>query len=305
MIEAFGVNQYLLMAFNDRPAGLWWLIYIITQLGSSLALALLASATFLLGKNKVKIFAMVLLVGVFFSVVVLDDIKDLVKRPRPEGASQTQFLFINDYSFPSGHALVIFLAASVLGAYYGWKFYLAGYMMALVVSLSRLYLGVHYPSDALAGAILGIVMGEMLVYAAYRLRLCDNVGLLSLIFKNAKAVSVKYDTGAFNGNWPLSIICFIAVPSSLVLHYMGNATLAIFIIVIAIMLVILYVAFTKIPVNSNLLIIFIFISLGFVTALSTFYLGAYVVSLSIIILTYVTVVLLAHIKIKTINGHKG
>jgi undecaprenyl-diphosphatase len=295
VIEAFDIDQYLLMAFNHQLAGYKWFFYVITQLGSPLALTLLASAAFLQGKNKTKIFAMVLIVGLFFSIVVLDDVKELVKRPRPEGASGSDFLIINGYSFPSGHALAIFLVASIFGAYLGWKYYIAGYMMALAVSLSRLYLGVHYPSDVLAGAIIGIILGELLIYAAYRLGLSDNFGLLSLISKSVKH-PIVYDTGALDRHWPLSAIAFVAVTASIILYYLDYAALTVFILAVAPMLIILYAGRSGMRARKNIFMAFIFISIGLVSALSTHLLGSNALSLAIITITYATVVAETFVK---------
>jgi undecaprenyl-diphosphatase len=61
----------------------------------------------------------------------------------------------NDDSFPSGHASNAFMIAALLAdrlgrGRYGW------YGMASLVALSRIYLGVHYPSDVLVGSCLGL-----------------------------------------------------------------------------------------------------------------------------------------------------
>lgn len=63
-------------------------------------------------------------------------------------------------SFPSNHATNIFAAAVVLAWYFRRQRYLF-YTFAFLVALSRPALGVHYPSDVLAGAILGICVGVL------------------------------------------------------------------------------------------------------------------------------------------------
>jgi decaprenylphosphoryl-5-phosphoribose phosphatase len=85
-------------------------------------------------------------------------IKLLVKRPRPvlEGLPPLGGA-PSSLSFPSAHALSSFAVATAMvrvdpataGAL----------VVALVLSLGRPYLGMHYPSDVLAGAILGIILG--------------------------------------------------------------------------------------------------------------------------------------------------
>lgn len=61
-------------------------------------------------------------------------------------------------SFPSNHAVNSFAACAVLWSvrpFLGW----IGLISALLISYSRVYVGVHYPSDVLAGAVLGLAVG--------------------------------------------------------------------------------------------------------------------------------------------------
>ena len=51
------------------------------------------------------------------------------------------------------------LAATIILAYFGWKWGLASYIVAALIGISRIVLDVHYPSDVLAGASIGIVLG--------------------------------------------------------------------------------------------------------------------------------------------------
>lgn len=90
-------------------------------------------------------------------------LKHLVHRPRP-CVQQTVVLRISwagasglrqDSSFPSGHACNAFMTATLFADRFRRKRY-ALYCLATVVALSRIYLGVHYPSDVLAGAALGL-----------------------------------------------------------------------------------------------------------------------------------------------------
>jgi undecaprenyl-diphosphatase len=74
-------------------------------------------------------------------------------------------------SFPSSHAVNNFAAAPLFARYYrGWVAWLAIGLAALV-SYSRIYLGLHYPSDVLGGAVIGIVCALAVVWAYGRLSL--------------------------------------------------------------------------------------------------------------------------------------
>jgi undecaprenyl-diphosphatase len=92
--------------------------------------------------------------------------KRLWRRVRPETAAA---LGLHNYSFPSGHAygstliigLLVVLAALAGGVWWA----LAGFLVALIISvgISRVYLGAHYPSDVVAGWLLGLVVLGLVV----------------------------------------------------------------------------------------------------------------------------------------------
>ena len=97
-------------------------------------------------------------------------LKRVYRRPRPSAALPgiTPRLNVIDrwvlkkdaYSFPSGHAALSFaIATSWSLSYPAWYVVAPGMGWAVAVSLSRVWLGVHYPSDVLAGAFLGAAAG--------------------------------------------------------------------------------------------------------------------------------------------------
>ena len=91
-------------------------------------------------------------------------LKNAVARVRPYDA----FPFLQaigkiptDLSFPSGHSTSAFAAATAMALCFGKKAGIPALFLAALIALSRLYAGVHYPSDVLAGAVLGVLCGVL------------------------------------------------------------------------------------------------------------------------------------------------
>ena len=88
-------------------------------------------------------------------------LKPLIARPRPYSYFPEMQLMIPplaDFSFPSGHTFASFASATALYLYHH-KEGLAAYLLAAVIAFSRMYFYVHFPTDILAGIILGIASG--------------------------------------------------------------------------------------------------------------------------------------------------
>jgi undecaprenyl-diphosphatase len=82
-----------------------------------------------------------------------------IARPRPAGV-RLILAAPNFPSYPSGHAAIAFAAAMVLAlAFRRWRVAVAALGVAVLISLSRVYLGVHYFSDVAGGAVLGAAAG--------------------------------------------------------------------------------------------------------------------------------------------------
>lgn len=86
-------------------------------------------------------------------------LKRVVRRPRPQLENLPQLTHtMSQLSFPSAHSTTSFAAAR---AYRGLAPAPLLYAAAGSLALSRLYLGVHYPSDVLGGALLGTAVAEV------------------------------------------------------------------------------------------------------------------------------------------------
>lgn len=109
--------------------------------------------------NKDLQFIIFLSTTLLFTFVLVNYIsKPIFRRSRPQQISNCP----KDYSFPSSHAATAFAAASVTAFFYkkrSWFFY----AVAILISLSRIYLGCHYFFDVLTGAVFGYLVSFILL----------------------------------------------------------------------------------------------------------------------------------------------
>lgn len=89
-------------------------------------------------------------------------LKNLVARVRPYDVNTAIAILIKkplDFSFPSGHTAASFAAMTALFLAKMKKAWIAALIMAVLIAFSRLYFYVHYPTDVLGGAVVGILSG--------------------------------------------------------------------------------------------------------------------------------------------------
>lgn len=118
------------------------------------------------GQKKGRIALLVLIIAIVFADQLSSAvIKELVGRLRPCWELQNINLLVpcgEGKSFPSSHAVNSFTTAVVLSFFYNnYKYML--YIVASLIAFSRVYVGVHYPSDVLGGAILGVIIGMLII----------------------------------------------------------------------------------------------------------------------------------------------
>ncbi len=167
---------YILNAIQSvRGPVLDRIMIFITYLGSS-ALIWVVPAAVLLCRRRTRrsgvVILAAMLLGQLFGTLIL---KNIVMRPRPFNYPQALLTAGNlpisppmgRWSFPSSHAVTAFAAATAMTLHdkrWGW----AAFPAALLVSFSRLYLYVHFPTDVLAGAILGVLCALLAVLICER-----------------------------------------------------------------------------------------------------------------------------------------
>ena len=98
-------------------------------------------------------------------------LKNIICRERPFVAEDFNNLAIfkpDGFSFPSGHSCSSIAAATIIYLWDRQKGILA-YILAVAIAFSRLYLYVHYPSDVLAGALLGVICAFITYYVGNKI----------------------------------------------------------------------------------------------------------------------------------------
>ena len=124
-----------------------------------------------LKRDLLKVLAVRGLVAQLCATAVTQLLKHLIGRPRPRFAHADEFslgpsLASGLDAFPSGHSVSAFTAATVL-AWFAPGLRIPFFLIAGLVGLSRVVRGSHFPTDVLAGAVLGVLIGS-LVAAGFR-----------------------------------------------------------------------------------------------------------------------------------------
>lgn len=139
---------------------------VVSALGSPVAMAIVGAggSLFLVVRRNWVVFAAWIAAfgGAGLLTIIL---KNLIRRPRPPAA--TEFLYGTTFSFPSGHALGSLVGYGMLAYVIGstWvesrrgrlRLIIATVVLVIAIGLSRLYLGVHYFSDVVAGYAVGVL----------------------------------------------------------------------------------------------------------------------------------------------------
>lgn len=155
----FTVLDFIQQQF--RHPFLDWIMPLITHLGDHGILWILIAAVCVF-------FASMRSIGLRLSVALLIDLilcnvslKPIVHRLRPCHINPLPSMLIpcpTDFSFPSGHTMPAFITATIFYAY-NKPLGIALYILAVLTGFSRLYLYVHFPSDVLFSAVVGILIG--------------------------------------------------------------------------------------------------------------------------------------------------
>lgn len=136
---------------------------------AGLALLFIPLVILLFNKKGRIVSALMLLSGVPTFIIFGVIIKAIINRARPYMAwpAVNPVLHAMDASFPSGHTMISFILAFFYLKYLPKKVGIPSMILAALIAISRLVLGVHYPTDILAGLVIAwlcFVVGEKYIF---------------------------------------------------------------------------------------------------------------------------------------------
>ncbi len=146
------IQNYIHNPINDKFFSLF------TFLGDKGVIWIFISLLLITNKKYRKVGIMTFLALILATILGEGLMKNLFQRPRPFIDYPMYELIISrpsGYSFPSGHTTSSFAAAGVLSKNFK-KYQSIFWILAFLISISRLYLLVHYPSDVIVGIFLGL-----------------------------------------------------------------------------------------------------------------------------------------------------
>ena len=138
---------------------------IITSAGN-LGIIWIVISVLLMTKKDYRVLGQTILIALVITTIIGEGtIKNIVKRKRPFYGDDDKELLISrpiTYSFPSGHTASSFAVAAVFIKTDNAAS-LEIILLACLIAFSRIYLGVHYPSDVIGGGIIGALCGLITV----------------------------------------------------------------------------------------------------------------------------------------------
>ena len=146
-----------------RSSALTPVVTFITHMGDAGIFWIALTLLLLVFRRTRRIGAACLISMVIGLVLTNVVIKNWAARIRPYDLYEDLTLLIekqHDFSFPSGHTTNSFACAWVIFRMAKKRYSVPVLVLAILISLSRLYVGVHYPTDVLAGVVIGIFSAE-------------------------------------------------------------------------------------------------------------------------------------------------
>lgn len=164
-LDKFLINQVLQIRNNFLDS----FFLIVTFLSSKIIFFILITSLFLWQEKK-RGWIFPLWLSFFISAIIAFVLKVTIQRARPFQLGIISLLprlqeasyDLWNFSFPSSHSLLAFCALPIIISQFP-KLKRVGFVIAGIIAFSRVYLGLHFFSDIIAGALIGYVIGALIV----------------------------------------------------------------------------------------------------------------------------------------------
>lgn len=162
---------------------------LITNLGE--ALPLMVFTIILIFIKRTRICGINMALSLFISIIIGAFIlKPLIARERPFTDTLYNEYWIavgkhieTSFSCPSSHATASFAALFPIFLYFNKKYSFIALLIALIIGFSRVYLVVHYPSDVMLGACIGITVSSIIYFIFKKLDMEYRINQLNIVKK--------------------------------------------------------------------------------------------------------------------------
>lgn len=153
------IREHLRNGFLDN------IMPIVTSFGN-MGMIWVVVALIISAKAKYRKCSITMMLGMIAGVILGNFVvKNIVRRERPCWINEIGDMLIanpQDFSFPSGHTMSSFIAATIL-CYYDKRLGIPSFSVAILIAFSRMYLYVHFPTDIIGGALLGVGIAIMTI----------------------------------------------------------------------------------------------------------------------------------------------
>jgi undecaprenyl-diphosphatase len=166
------LDFYLFQQINGLAGQYFWLDSTAIFLAKYFSYILGAAVFSLLLINKRKYLRMVVL-GMLSGILARFGVVELIRfffpggRPFIENHVNLLIDKVDQQSFPSGHA-AFFFALSTIVYFYNKKAGLLFFLASFLISISRVFVGIHWPLDIVAGAVVGVLVGTLVLKAYFQ-----------------------------------------------------------------------------------------------------------------------------------------
>ena len=165
LVQKFDNSILFFIKANMHGHNMDKIMVVSTCLGDGGIIWIIISLILIINKKYRKIGFMALAALLLSTILGEGILKHVFQRIRPSDIPAANLLITKplSYSFPSGHTTTSFAVAGVLAKYLK-NYALEFFTLASLIAFSRLYLYLHYPTDVLAGVVIGLICSRVIIY---------------------------------------------------------------------------------------------------------------------------------------------